>query len=257
MGAAVEGGSLPIDTCGMLVTEGLCMTNVVAFSGGKDSTALAYRMAERGEVFRLLFTPTQNELDDVAPHVEGTARSLGVELILPPGPSLMGLIAHFGSLPNNRQRWCTRMIKIQPCIAWLKANPGTTLCVGLRADEEERQGLYGDFATYRFPLREWGWGLREVRGYLEKAGIAIPDRTDCALCYDQRLIDWKKLLLRHPDRYAEGERLEAETGFTFRSPSRDTWPASLAALRKEFESGRKVRGEDRDTEQTACRVCRL
>lgn len=233
------------------------MGNVVAFSGGKDSTALAYRMAELGEPFVLLFTPTGNELDDVRPHIEATATKLDRELVLPPGPSIAELIEHFGSLPNNRQRWCTRMIKIQPCIAWLKTHPGSVLCVGLRADEEERQGLYGDHATYRFPLREWGWGIEEVLGYLKTSGHIIPARTDCALCYDQRLIDWKNLLRKHPEQYAAGEALEAKTGHTFRSPSRDTWPASLAELRVAFDSGRKVRGEDADVEQSACRVCRL
>lgn len=42
------------------------MRQVVAFSGGKDSTALALRLHELGEAFSLLFTPTGNELPDVA-----------------------------------------------------------------------------------------------------------------------------------------------------------------------------------------------
>lgn len=232
------------------------MSNIVAFSGGKDSTAMAYRMAEMGERFSLLFTPTGNELPGVAEFVSTTAAALGAELILPPGPSLAHLIDEFESLPNNRMRWCTRMIKIEPCIAYLKAHPGSTLCVGLRADEDERKGLYGAFATYRFPLREWGWDITATLDYVKSKGIQVPERTDCALCYDQQIVDWRNLLRKHPTEYAKGEALEAKTGHTFRSPSRDTWPAGLTALRLEFESGRKVRGADNE-EQTACRVCRL
>jgi hypothetical protein len=168
---------------------------------------------------------------------------------------LNGLIAEFGALPNWRQRWCTRILKIEPCLAWLKANGPATLLVGLRADEEERRGIYGEGVAVRFPLREWGWGLREVIGYLANRGVKIPERTDCARCYGQRLIEWKRLWQRHPAIYAEAEAQEREHGATFRSPGRDTWPAGLVELRQEFESGRKVRGED--TEGAACRVCSL
>ena len=228
---------------------------VVAFSGGKDSTALALRLHELGESFRMLFTPTGNELPGVLEFVEHVRGRVGCELILPPGPSLAQLISEFRALPNFRQRWCTRLIKIQPCIAWLKAHPGSTLAVGLRADEEERQGLYGDHATYRFPLREWGWGLKEVRGYLSERGVEVPARTDCAVCPYQRLVDWRNLLRDHPAEYAKGEAWEAEAGHTFRSAQRDTWPAGLRELRVEFERGRPLRGEK--TSADACRVCKM
>jgi len=240
----------------LLALEPRRVRQVLAYSGGKDSTALAYRMAELGEDFAMLFTAMGNELPGVTEHVRATASTLGRELILPPGPSLESLMVELNALPNNRQRWCTRMIKIIPCIAYLKANPGTTLCVGLRTDEEERVGLYGEHATYRFPLREWGWGLKEVWGYLDSKGVCVPPRTDCAWCYDQRLIDWKRLLQRHPDVYAAGEAWESKTGHTFRSPTRDTWPAPLAELRVAFESGRPIRGEDNANAREACRVCR-
>lgn len=233
------------------------MSTFAAFSGGKDSTVMAHRMAALGEDFSLLFTPTGNELPGVMEHVRSTAEKLQRQLILPPGPSLDELIATFGSLPNNRQRWCTRMIKIVPCRDFLKANPGSTLCVGLRADEEERQGMYGEQATYRFPLREWSWGISEVLAYAKEHELAVPARTDCALCYDQRLVDWRNLLRNHPEEYAKGEALESLHGHTFRSPTRDTWPAGLRELRAQFESGRKIRGADNDCEQTPCRVCRL
>ena len=214
-------------------------------------------MAALGEDFALLFTPTGRELPEVAAHVAVTAKALNRELVLPPGPNLDGLMATFERLPSHAQRWCTRMIKIEPCKAYLIAHPGSILCVGLRADEEERQGMYGNYAKNRFPLREWGFGITEVLAYQKEHKLVVPARTDCDLCYDQRLVDWRNLLRQHPERYAEGEALEAKYGATFRSPARDTWPASLVDLRKEFERGRKIRGADADCDQTACRVCRL
>lgn len=42
---------------------------IMAFSGGKDSTAMAVLLAERGEDFELLFTPTGNELPELFSHI--------------------------------------------------------------------------------------------------------------------------------------------------------------------------------------------
>lgn len=223
---------------------------------------MALLMAERGEDFVMLFTPTGNELPALNDHVEHIAWMVGKELIKPPNQTLAFWIGHYKALPNWRQRWCTRAIKIQPCIDWLKQHPGTTLCVGLRADEEARVGLYGDFATYRYPLREMGWGEDDVYHYLAERNITLPARTDCAACFYQRLSEWWELWRAHPDEYAQAEAWESETGYTFRSLGRDTWPASLAALRAKFEAGDVPRDVELnlsffDDTPKPCRVCSL
>jgi hypothetical protein len=175
------------------------------------------------------------------------------------------LIESQNALPNNRQRWCTRMLKIEPCKAYLLENPGSVLCVGLRADEEAREGMWGEFATYRYPLREWGWGIKEVFGYLEARGVTVPERTDCDYCYAQRLSEWWKLWKNKPERYAHAAALELKTGHTFRSPSRDTWPAGLLELAAKFEAGHTPRGilslplfglHD-EPAKSRCRVCSM
>jgi 3'-phosphoadenosine 5'-phosphosulfate sulfotransferase (PAPS reductase)/FAD synthetase len=234
------------------------MSLVVAFSGGKDSTAMVLRLAELGEDFQLLFTPTGNELPDLHEHLAKIVARVGKTLITPANQTLDELIRFHKALPNFRMRWCTRQIKIVPCIVWLKRNPGSTLAVGLRADEEHREGLYGSYATYRYPLREWGWKLADVVGYLKQAGVTVPKRTDCALCYGQRLSEWFALWRDYPAEFAKGEAYEEMTGHTFRSPQRDTWPAPLVQLRARFEAGDRPRGVEKlDQDEQPCRVCRL
>jgi hypothetical protein len=49
-------------------------------------------------------------------------------------------------------------------------------------------------------------------------------------------------LAEHPGRWAKAKELEALTGHTFRSDSRDSWPAALADLEEEFSRGRVPRG---------------
>lgn len=233
----------------------------VALSGGKDSTAMALRLAEiEPDTERVYFcTPTGDELPEMVAHWEMLERLLGQPLLrLQARWTLDTLIEFYGSLPNWRQRWCTRQLKIEPCLAWLAAQPARPiLCVGLRADEEERKGIFSEKVVTRFPLREWGWGLAEVKSYLTARGVTIPKRTDCARCYGQRLGEWFDLWREYPAHFAAAEQQEAITGHTFRSPGRDTWPAALKDLRARFERGDLPRGRRLPIAEEPCRVCRL
>ena len=236
------------------------MRHVVGLSGGKDSVALALRLQERGEQdYEFLCTPTGDELPEMFAWWGRLEVILDKPLIRvnnPKAPTLKHLIQIQNALPNHRQRWCTRLLKIEPTIAWCVKNAPVTMYVGLRADESEREGIYGDYVRSKFPFREWGWGIDHVWLYLSMKGLdgCIPERTDCARCYAQRLIQWKSLWVNHPDIYEDACQDEDNTGRTFRSAKRDTWPAGLRALAKEFASGRELRGEKHTT---PCRVCSL
>lgn len=235
------------------------MKHIVALSGGKDSTAMALRLNEvEPRDYIYVCTPTGNEPDEMFAHWKNLGVLLGKPLVAVMADTLVGLIEKQNALPNWRQRWCTRMLKIEPYAAWLQKQGECTSYVGLRADEEEREG--GDYAdipgiVMDFPMRRWGWGIGNVTDYLVQKGICIPKRTDCALCFFQRLIEWWELWRDHKAEWAEGERLEALTGHTFRSPGRDTWPASMVGLRLRFEAG-NIPHETR-SDPLKCRVCRL
>lgn len=239
------------------------MKNVLALSGGKDSTAMALRLKEL-EPKEMLYvcTPTGDESTAMFAHWRNLSKLLGAPIIPVVKQTLGGLIKKQNALPNWRQRWCTRILKIEPFAEFvLSLNDEVTMYVGIRADEPEREG--GDYsdipgAVMRFPLREWGWGINEVITYNDSKGICIPKRTDCEKCFFQRLIEWYELWQNNPASWAEGEEWETLTGYTFRSPGRDTWPAAMKDLRKEFESGRVPKDTRRDPlKDLQCRVCRL
>lgn len=243
-------------------TGDVIVTHVIALSGGKDSTAMALRLRELepDTEFTYLITPTGDELPEMLAHWEKLECLLGKPLTRVTNHDLNFWIGHFKALPNWRQRWCTRLLKIEPCLAWMKQNQPAILYVGLRADEEERQGIYSADVETRFPMREWGWGVPEVLEYLRSQGVRIPVRTDCARCYGQRVHEWKSLYRNYPALYAEAEQQELTTGFTFRSPQRDSLPASLVQLRATFDAGKTFKQDQmsllEDNEQP-CRVCRL
>lgn len=231
--------------------------HVVGLSGGKDSTALALWLVENEpRQYEFICNATGNELPEMAAHWRRLEEMLG-QPIKPVRHStdLLGLCEDISMLPNFRARWCTRILKIEPTIEYMESLPaGSVLYVGLRADEEERRGLFGEDLKVRFPLREQGWDEARVWAYLAEKGVCIPRRTDCALCFYQRLDEWHTLWREHPEEYAKGIAIEERIGHTFRSPGRDTWPASLKDLAGEFARGRPLRKTARGE---ACRVCTL
>ena len=231
--------------------------DVVGLSGGKDSTALALWLVENEpREYEFICNRTGNELPPMVEHWERLERMLGRPIKpVTHSTDLMQLCEDMQMLPNFRARWCTRILKIEPTIEYMNSlATGSTLYVGLRADEEARPGIFGEEINIRFPLREQGWTEGDVWRYLAKMGVTIPERTDCAWCPFQRLAEWRGLWEKHPEVWAEGSALEKRIGHTFRSPGRDTWPASMEELGKEFARGRPLRKTQRDN---ACRVCSL
>jgi len=240
------------------------MLHVVALSGGKDSTAMALRLREvEPREYIYVCTPTGNELPEMWAHWRSLSDLLGAPILPVIGGTLDSIIQSQNMIPNFRARFCTRMLKIEPFAAWLMGlkEPVTTY-VGVRADEEAREA--GDYTKVpdvisRFPMREWGWGLSSVLGYLDVRGVTIPRRTDCAWCFWQTLGQWYNLWRDHLDSYLEGEAVEKRQGHTFRSPGRDTWPVALDQLRARFEAGHIPGGADIQRDLFArqqCRVCR-
>lgn len=238
--------------------------HIVALSGGKDSTAMALWLAENEpRDYQFICTPTGDEPDAMFAHW----RRLGELLGKPIRPityrtGLSGLIREQNALPNWRQRWCTRILKIEPYAAFLMQQAPCVSYVGLRADEPLREG--GDFldvpgVEMDFPLRRIGWGLQQVLDFLAERGVRIPPRTDCKRCFFQRLIEWYELWRDDLADWLKAEEEEALTGHTFRSPGRDSQPAALRDLRAKFERGwipKDTRAQPDLFANLQCRTCR-
>lgn len=244
--------------------------HVVALSGGDDSSLLSVLLKEREpRPYVYLCTPTGNELPEMFAHWQKLGELLGspVRPIMH-RTGLKGIIREQRMLPNFRARFCTRIAKILPYRAFLieQAKIGPVVSyVGLRADEPGRAGgAYDDIpgVTMRFPLREWDYTDPMVLAELAQRQIEIPHRTDCAVCYHQRIGEWYLLWVRHPEFFDEGIELEDEFDATFRTPGRDSWPSSLRELKAEFAAGRvpitSLNRMNRERmEGGGCRVCSL
>lgn len=218
------------------------MKHIVALSGGKDSTAMALRLAEtEPKDYEFCITPTGRELPAMVDHWQRLECALGKPLFRIPGPSLVEAIVKNKALPSWRMRFCTRQTKIEPFMSYVTNSVPAMCYVGIRADEagdiEGTDWKGVDGVVQDFPLVRWGWGINRVKQYLRERNIEIPDRTDCDCCFFQQLAEWWRLWRDHKDRWMEIEALEAWAGHTLRSDGRDTWPAGLKELRAKFEAG--------------------
>jgi PP-loop superfamily ATP-utilizing enzyme len=241
-------------------------THLVALSGGKDSTCMALLLAEREpRPYKYVCTPTGDEYPELLAHWAALERRLGAEILRLQHTSLDALVERQQAIPNWRQRWCTRMLKLEPyervLVTLARLGPVTSY-VGLRADEPDRPGgIFADMpgVSHRKPLREWGMSESDVWAALAERGVSIPERTDCRKCFFQTLAEWYEFWRRDPEGWARGEAQEAATGHTWRSPGRDSWPASMRELRAEFERGRipKGWGQGDLMRSATCRVCSL
>ena len=219
--------------------------------------------------YERVITPTGDELPDMFAHWRRLADILGPLTVVTADTTLEGLIDRWSALPNWRQRWCTRVLKIEPYHSYLMKAAPCVSYVGLRADEEQRSGMEfrGDLpgVDLRFPMREWGWSLGDVLAYLDRCQVAIPARTDCGSCFFQSLGEWWEMWNGDSARYAGYEEMEARVSrergkpLTFRSPGRDSWPAGLADLREQFELGHRPKdaGQEDLFKTARCRTCSL
>lgn len=227
--------------------------------------------------FIFISTPTGNEPSEVFEHLANVEKLLGQSInfigwqgVLDGVDCLEKCIHKNKMIPNWRARFCTRQLKIEPTLDFLRRSSPCVHYVGLRADEPDRRGIYDDLdgVEHRFPMREWGWTIDDVRNYLKCRGVSVPRRTDCEWCFFQRLHEWKRLRKNNRRSYDRAVEIERQIGATFRSDRRDTWPAALEHLGEAFDTGRPVRGYSEETQlsllddvscdrEDLCRVCSM
>jgi hypothetical protein len=244
------------------------IAHIVALSGGKDSTCMSLALNEREpRPYTYVCTPTGDELPDMLAHWADLQVRLGQPIVRLTNGTLASQIDANRMLPNVFARWCTRVLKLRPFGAFLERAAPAVAYVGLRHDEEDREGTQpgGDSAAigtaveHDFPFRRWGWGLEHVLDYLTNvARVRVPVRTDCARCPYQRLGEWYNLWLNYREVFLSAEADEERFGHTYRTSTRDSWPAALKDLRALFEAGtipeRSLKMMER---RDMCRACTL
>lgn len=132
------------------------MKSFVAFSGGKDSTALALLESDAIPIF----TDTKWEFPEIYQHLDRFEQVTSRNIARLTHPKYTGglpqYIQEHHFLPNHGARFCTQKFKIDVLNNYLKEQLPCELLIGLRADEPLRVGNLTDIdgLTIRYPLRE-------------------------------------------------------------------------------------------------------
>ena len=216
---------------------------IVSFSGGADSTALAWYLKDKGEEIELVMADTGAELPETLFAAPDIARRLGVKLtVLSSATFFQRLTARGFLLPSFKIRWCSRELKID-CL------PKDT-AIGITADEAHRRP-----EAYR-PLVDAGITKEEARAICKKHGLLNPcyrwrSSCSCFCCPFQGKFNWLGLLQQHHQLYALAELWE---GFSMQTGHGFTWNEkfSLKQLREADEQQVKL---FRDSEHEACAIC--
>ena len=187
----------------------------VAFSGGKDSTALALLMEDATPVF----TDTGWEFDEVYEHIDKFERVTGRDVIRLQSErgSLPDYIRESKFMPGHGARFCTRMFKIEPMNDFITDHLPAALCIGLRADEpaDQRIGNLSDIdgLSIRYPLREKDMDIYDVLKLCMDYDL-LPRyppymaRGGCKGCFYKRAAEVRALVHLKPEIADELEDLE-------------------------------------------------
>ena len=203
--------------------------HVVMLSGGKDSTALALYLRDRHpeRSFEYVFCDTHKELPETYQYLTRIEAYLGQPVERLASHHAERGFDHYlklygDYLPSPKQRWCTRLLKIEPFERYVGDDP-TLLYVGLRADER-RSGYISTKENIRavFPFKEDGIDKPAVMRILEESGVGLPSyyewrsRSGCYFCFFQQKAEWVRLRERHPELFELAKGYEkVEQGYTW------------------------------------------
>lgn len=208
------------------------MTNVVSFSGGKDSTALVLWALDNLINIKFVFADTGWESPITYEYIEKINKQLlNGKLHYLKSEKYNGfkdLVEKQKSFPTTIIRACTNELKIIPIKKFIDGIKGPkTNLVGLRAEESKRRAMleektYDDFwkCTLWRPLLKWT--SKDVFDYIESFNVEINPlykmgmkRVGCMPCIMCGLNELKEIQKRFPERINEVVELEKKTNGVF------------------------------------------
>jgi 3'-phosphoadenosine 5'-phosphosulfate sulfotransferase (PAPS reductase)/FAD synthetase len=224
---------------------------VAQYSGGAASHVACMRV--KPDV--LLFADTGEEHPSLYEALESGSKALGVPLVKVHADGYMdGAVDIHRSIPSSMLPFCSRDLKIVPCLDWLRDNaPGATLVIGYTWDEINRvKATRDNWAkhgfTCVFPLTE--------KPYLNKYEIVeifhqsvpnqplyeanLPHNNCGGACVKAGITQWKWVLENDPERFARWEAREQRISDLHGKPcsilKRYDKPYPLKKLRSDVES---------------------
>ena len=185
----------------------------LSFSGGIDSTAMVINYPQ----YQPIFADTGAEFSEVYEHILKVESALKIEVLKVKNEKHKSLIEYIRKskyFPSWRERFCTRMFKIEPIEQFLKKQGDFSLGIALLYEERFlRGGNYDKYAWY--PFIENRITKKDTINICKQNDL-FPDyprymkRGGCYNCFfksKQEIID---LFLHEPDLFDELIQLEKD-----------------------------------------------
>jgi 3'-phosphoadenosine 5'-phosphosulfate sulfotransferase (PAPS reductase)/FAD synthetase len=239
----------------------------VAFSGGKDSTAMLLRMlemiynnepgAENYPVDRIAFADTRFEFPELYAYIKRINEYIQEKF---PGAPEIELLDpskdwdawFYGKITRGRNKGKVRgaPLKVYPCwwsrdakvIPLKRAQKGYRWCyIGYGYDEQHRVQVRSSETTMnRYPLIEWKWTEADCMAYLDHLGLGNSlylsfNRIGCFHCPKQPLYSWYEVWRDWPHLFDKAVHWDQESRKVSGHGLRDDM--TLPEMKDRFEDG--------------------
>ena len=199
-------------------------TAIVAYSGGKDSTAtLLWALDHYARVIPV-FCDTKAEWPETYEYLDYVEQKLCLAIIRISGKWSGGLfewVEHYRFWPTMWARGCTTELKKQPMTRWLRGQPPHDLLFGQRAEESAARAL--------LPMQQGNllrpvlrWSRVDVINYIRSKGLkmnpvyAFVDRANCCVCPLGKPSGIREFQRRYPMLLARWLQMENQIGHSWR-----------------------------------------
>lgn len=242
------------------------MRHIVAFSGGKDSTAMLLKMIDKGmKIDQIIFADTGFEQPDLYEYIERIETEIGRKVTIlackHPNPQSLSKKEREDFLRSEFRKWFYGIVTrgenkgkvrgfpliVHPCW-WMRESKvyaiehftkqeDTITYLGIAYDEEER---VGKDSKIRYPLYEWKMTEADCVDYLNKRDLFNElyvnfDRLGCYICPKQGESSLYVIWKHYPEQWAELKFWDQET---FRVKGHYIkGDVSLKALEQSFQDG--------------------
>lgn len=237
---------------------------VASLSGGKDSSAMVLRLVEeKWPLDLILFCDTGLEFPGMYEHVKMLERNLPVPVVWlkeekgfeyyflrhKPKRKNLDLADKAGfSWAGPRNRWCTKVLKVQVINQYLrelKKDYEIVQYIGIAADEPQR------VKQLRYPLVEWGMTEKDCLEYCYQRGYdwgglyELFHRVSCWCCPLQGLEELRSLRGHFPELWNQLLDWQSMTWRNFRADfSADELELRFQLEEEWLRKGKHIRGKE-------------